>query len=121
MRNRMNRRMIATAWVIVLALGGASARAQQPPPALGDSPAALVERARAAYTQGRYHDAQAQALAPTDNTTRYRVALFATRVGDYDRALRELDAILATQPKAAQLFFQWAPPSMQKPLLKHSP
>src|SRR2546422_3861092 len=46
--------------------------------------------------------AQAQALAPNDNATRYRMASFATRVGDYDRALRELDAILATQPKAAQ-------------------
>src|SRR2546429_2190516 len=65
--------------------------------------------------------AQAQALAPSDNTTRYRMASFATRVGDYDRALRELDAILATQPKAAQLFFRWAPPFVQKPLLKRSP
>ena len=131
----MKRRVIVTAAVVVLSLGGASARAQQPAPSLGDSPAALVERARAAYTQGRYHDAlatarraaeaaprsvlaqlarggmaefmgefdeaaqayaQAQALAPSDNTTRYRMASFATRVGDYDRALRELDAILAT-------------------------
>src|SRR5213083_1332930 len=160
MRIPMKRRVIVTAAVVVLSLGGASARAQQPAPSLGDSPAALVERARAAYTQGRYHDAlatarraaeaaprsvlaqlarggmaefmgefdeaaqayaQAQALAPSDNTTRYRMASFATRVGDYDRALRELDAILATQPKAAQLFFRWAPPFVQKPLLKRSP
>src|SRR5262249_5936383 len=65
--------------------------------------------------------AQAQALAPADNATRYRVARFATRVGDYDRAPRELDAILATQPTAPQLFFRWAPASSQKPLLKASP
>src|SRR5206468_3056438 len=65
--------------------------------------------------------ARAQALAPNDNATRYRVASFATRIGDYDRALRELNAILATQPKAAQFFFRWAPPFVQKPLLKRSP
>src|SRR5919108_742826 len=160
MRTPMKRCVIVTAAFVGLSLGVVNARAQQPPPTLGESPAALIERARAAYTQGRYHDAlatarraaeaaprsvlaqlaragmaefmgefdeamqayaQAQALAPTDNTTRYRVALFATRVGDYDRALRELDAILATQPKAAQLFFRWAPPFVQKPLLKRSP
>ena len=62
--------------------------------------------------------AQTQALAPTDNTTRYRVASFAVRIGDYDRALRELDAILATQPPSAQFFFRWAPAFLQKPLLK---
>src|SRR5919108_4138170 len=160
MRTPMKRCVIVTAAFVGLSLGVVNARAQQPPPTLGESPAALIERARAAYTQGRYHDAlatarraaeaaprsvlaqlarggmaefmgefdeamqayaQAQALAPTDNTTRYRVALFATRVGDYDRALRELNAILATQPKAAQLFFRWAPPFVQKPLLKRTP
>jgi tetratricopeptide (TPR) repeat protein len=153
-------RHVAGAMVVVLVSLSASTSVAQRPPALGDSPAALVERARAAYAQGRYQDAletarraaesgprsvsaqlarggmaefmgefdeasqayaQAHALAPTDNTTRYRVALFAARVGDYDRALRELDAILATQPKAAQLFFRWAPPFVQKPLLKSTP
>jgi tetratricopeptide (TPR) repeat protein len=156
----MKRCVIVTAAFVGLSLGVVNARAQQPPPTLGESPAALIERARAAYTQGRYHDAlatarraaeaaprsviaqlarggmaefmgefdeaaqayaQAQALAPNDNSTRYRMASFATRVGDYDRALRELDAILATQPKAAQLFFRWAPPFVQKPLLKRTP
>lgn len=39
----MKRRVIVTAAVVVLSLGGASARAQQPAPSLGDSPAALVE------------------------------------------------------------------------------
>ena len=69
-----------------------------------------------------YHAyAQAQALAPNDNVTRYRVASFATRIGDYDRALRELDAILGTQPKSMQFFFRWAPAFLQKPLLKRSP
>jgi tetratricopeptide (TPR) repeat protein len=151
---------VTVAIVVVLMTLSASTSIAQRPAALGDSPAALVERARAAYAQGRYQDAletarraaeaaprsvpaqlarggmaefmgefdeasqayaQAQTLAPTDNATHYRVALFATRIGEYDRALRELDAILATQPKAAQLFFRWAPPSVQKPLLKHSP
>ena len=160
MRTRIGARVMAAAVVILLSLGAFAARAQQPPPALGESPAALVERARVAYVQGRYHDAlatarraaeiaprsvsaqlahggmaefmgefdeayqayaQAQALAPNDNATRYRMASFATRVGDYDRALRELDAILATQPKAAQLFFRWAPSVLQKALLKRSP
>src|ERR671923_725389 len=160
MRTPMKRCVIVTAAFVGLSLGVVNARAQQPPPTLGESPAALIERARAAYTQGRYHDAlatarraaeaaprsviaqlarggmaefmgefdeaaqayaQAQALAPNDNATRYRMASFATRVGDYDRALRELDAILATQPKAAQLFFRWAPPFVQKPLLKRTP
>jgi tetratricopeptide (TPR) repeat protein len=65
--------------------------------------------------------AQAQALVPNDNGTRYRVASFSVRIGDYDRALRELEAILATQPKSAQLFFRWAPAFLQKPLLKRSP
>jgi tetratricopeptide (TPR) repeat protein len=72
------------------------------------------DEAAQAYTQ-------AQALAPNDNATRYRMASFATRVGDYDRALRELDAILATQPTAAQLVFRWAPPFVQRPLVKRSP
>jgi len=155
----MRRRVTVAIAVILVALSASTSLAQRPA-ALGDSPAALVERSRAAYAQGRYQDAletarravdaaprsvpaqlarggmaefmgefdeasqayaQAQALAPADNATRYRVARFATRVGDYDRALRELDAILATQPKAAQLFFRWAPASMQKPLLKASP
>jgi tetratricopeptide (TPR) repeat protein len=65
--------------------------------------------------------AQAQALAPGDNGTRYRVASLAVRVGDYDRALRELDAILASQPKSMQLFFQWAPAFLQASLLRQSP
>src|ERR671923_2672797 len=160
MRTPIGARGPAAAVFPLLSLAAFAARAQQPPPALGESPAALVERARAAYVQGRYHDAlatarraaemaprsvpaqlargsmaefmgefdeaaqayaRAQALAPTDNAARYRMASFATRIGDYDRALRELDAILATQPKAAQLFFRWAPPFVQKPLLKRTP
>ena len=150
----------AVAIVVVVSVTAWTAAAQERRATTGESPGALVDRARAAYAQGRFQEAletarraaeagprsvpaqlahggmaefmgefdeayqayaRAQALAPNDNATRYRVASFATRIGDYDRALRELDAILATQPKAAQFFFRWAPPFVQKPLLKRSP
>jgi len=146
--------------VVIVSVVAWVAEAQERRATAGESPGALVERARAAYTQGRFQEAletarraaeaaprsvsaqlahggmaefmgefdeayqayaQAQALAPNDNATRYRMASFATRIGDYDRALRELDAILASQPKAAQFFFRWAPPFVQKALLKRSP
>ena len=159
MSSRTRRAVTAVILATLVSLS-ASASVAQRPEALGDSPAALVERARTAYSQGRFQDAletarraaelaprsapaqlarggmaefmgefdeagqayaMAHALVPSDNTARYRLALFSTRIGDYDRALRELDAILATQPKAAQLVFQWAPPFVQKPLLKQTP
>ena len=151
---------IAAIVPLLISLGAEIAAAQPTLAPLGESPAALVERAATAYAHGRYQDAleaarraaeaaprslraqlmrgdlaefmgefdeagrayaQAQALAPDDNGTRYRVASFATRTGDYERALRELDAILGTQPKPAQLFFRWAPPAVQRALLKRSP
>jgi len=160
MRSRTTGRIIVAIVGALLALSTSTSVAQRRVAALGDSPAALVERAHAAYARGRYQVAletarraaeaaprslpaqlarggmaefmgefdeasqayvRAHALAPDDNTTRYRLALFSTRVGDYDRALRELDAILATQPRAAQLFFRFAPPFLQKPLLQQSP
>jgi tetratricopeptide (TPR) repeat protein len=156
----MKRRTTGAIVVGLVVLLASTSFAQRRVAALGDSPAALVDRARAAYVQGRYQEAletarraaetgprslpaqlalggmaefmgefddasqayaRAQALAPDDNTTRYRLASFSTRVGDYDRALRELDAILATQPRAVQLFFRLAPPFLQKPLLRQSP
>jgi tetratricopeptide (TPR) repeat protein len=90
------------------------------------SVAAQLARGGMAEFMGEFDEAaqayaQAQALAPRDNAARYRMASFATRVGDYDRALRELEAILATQPTAAQLVFRWAPPFVQRPLLKRNP
>jgi tetratricopeptide (TPR) repeat protein len=155
------RATLAVAIVVVfVSIAVSATAAQQRRATTGESPGALVERARAAYAQGRFQEAletarraaeaaprsvpaqlahggmaefmgefdeayqayaQAQTLAPNDNATRYRMASFATRIGDYDRALRELDAILATQPKMAQFFFRWAPPFVQKPLLKRSP
>lgn len=155
---RATRARAATAVALVLALT-ATAAAQERRPS-GDSPAALLERARAAYAQGRYQDAldtarraadaaprslpavlargtmaefmgefdeahqayaHAQALAPHDNATRYRLASFSVRIGDYDRALRELDAILATQPRSTRLFYRWAPAFLQKALLTRRP
>jgi tetratricopeptide (TPR) repeat protein len=88
-------------------------------------PAQLARGGMAEYL-GEFHEAQqayaiAMSLAPDDNGTRYRVAAFAVRIGDYDRALRELDNILATQPRSAQIFFHWAPGFMQASLLKRNP
>jgi tetratricopeptide (TPR) repeat protein len=156
----MRGRVTVAVLAVLVSFWAGPPSAQKRSAALGESSAALVERSRAAYAQGRYQDAldaarraaeaaprllsaqlahgsmaefmgefdeasqayaRAQALAPNDNAARYRMASFATRIGDYDRALRELDAILATQPKAAQLFFRWAPPFVQRPLLKRSP
>jgi tetratricopeptide (TPR) repeat protein len=160
MSRTTRRRASAAAFVVLIPLVAWTAVAQPKLAPLGESPAALIERATTAYAQGRYQDAletarraadaaprllpaqllrgemaefmgefdeagrtyaQAKTLAPDNNTVRYRAATFATRIGDYDRALRELDAILATEPKAAQLFFRWAPPSFQNALLKRSP
>jgi tetratricopeptide (TPR) repeat protein len=160
MSGAARRRVTVASVAFLVCIGAVAARAQQRPAPLGESAAVLVERARAAYVQGRHQDAletarravevaprsiaaqlarggmaefmgefdeaaqayaQAQSLAPNDNAARYRMASFATRIGDYDRALRELDGILATQPTPAQLVFRWAPPFVQRPLLKRTP
>jgi tetratricopeptide (TPR) repeat protein len=65
--------------------------------------------------------AEARAIAPGDITPRYRTALLAVRLGDYAGALRELDAILAAQPRATQLVFRWAPAAVQARLLRDNP
>ena len=63
---------------------------------------------------------QAKALAPDDIFVHYRLALYAVRIGDYDRALRELDAIVARQPPHVQLLYQYAPTIVQKWLLAYA-
>jgi len=63
--------------------------------------------------------AQAQGLAPKDMLIHYRVAVYAVRIGDYDRAVRELDAVLALQPDEAQMLYRYAPTAVQKVLLRH--
>src|SRR5262249_32888439 len=56
MKRRMTR-IIAAIVIALVALSASTSVAQRRVAALGDSPAALVERARAAYNQGRYQDA----------------------------------------------------------------
>jgi len=79
MRTRIGARVMAAAVVILLPLGAFAARAQQPPPALGESPAALVERARVAYVQGRYHDALATARRAAEIAPRWKKQLTRNR------------------------------------------
>jgi tetratricopeptide (TPR) repeat protein len=65
--------------------------------------------------------AQAQAIVPSDSVVRYRVAVYAVRIGDYDRAVRELDAILKEQSRPMQLLYDYAPRTVQLRLLDRYP
>jgi tetratricopeptide (TPR) repeat protein len=65
--------------------------------------------------------AQAQAIVPNDSVVRYRVAVYAVRIGDYDRAVRELDAILKDQSRPMQLLYDYAPRTVQLRLLERYP
>jgi len=67
-----------------------------------------------------FHD-RAAGLAPDDAETIYRTASFAVRVGESDRALTQLDRLLALHPGHVRWLFQWAPTRFQAALLRDHP
>jgi Tfp pilus assembly protein PilF len=73
------------------------------------------------FDEARTYYDRAAALAPDDPELIYRTASFAVRVGDYDRALAQLDRLLALHPAHVRWLFQWAPTSMQPALLRDHP
>src|SRR5438034_362429 len=76
---------------------------------------------RSASDEARAFYDRAAALAPDDAEVLYRTASFAVRVGDYDRALAQLDRLLALHPRHVRWLFQWAPTNMQPTLLRDNP
>ncbi|PYN20957.1 MAG: hypothetical protein DMD99_21370 [Candidatus Rokuibacteriota bacterium] len=87
---------------------------------------ALNARAGMAEFMGEFDEARtfhdrAGALAPDDPDTIDRTASFAVRMGEYDRALAQLDRLLALHPRHVRWLFQWAPTSLQAPLLRDHP
>jgi tetratricopeptide (TPR) repeat protein len=75
---------------------------------------------------GEFDEAQtfydrAAGLAPDDAETIYRTASFTVRVGEYDRALTQLDRLLALHPRHVRWLFQWAPTRFQAALLRDHP
>jgi predicted Zn-dependent protease len=59
---------------------------------------------------------RATALAPADPAVLYRTAAFAVRVGEFDRALANLDRLLAQHPLHARWLFAWGPGTLQAAL-----
>ena len=53
------------------------------------------------------------ALTPDDPGIVYRAASLALRVGEYDRALAQLDRLLALHPQQVRWLFQYAPTRFQ--------
>src|SRR5260370_34240701 len=97
----------------------AAGRAAQGAPRSRD---ALLARGPMAEFMGELDEAaraygDAVALAPNDPALHYALASLAVRLGDYDRALRELDTIFKSQAWPAQLLFRYAPASVQKRLM----
>jgi tetratricopeptide (TPR) repeat protein len=86
----------------------------------------LTARAGMAEFMGEFDEAQtfydrAAGLAPDDADTIYRTASFTVRVGEYDRALTQLDRLLALHPRHVRWLFQWAPTRFQAALLRDHP
>jgi len=103
MKSRMKGRIIAAIVVALVALSASTSVAQRRVAALGDSPAALVERARAAYNQGRYQDAletarRAAEAAPRSLPAQLARGGMAEFMGEFDEAQRAYSQALALAP-----------------------
>jgi tetratricopeptide (TPR) repeat protein len=99
----MTRRARARATVVLAILLAATAAAAQERPLAGESPAALVERARAAYTQGRHQEAlelarRAAEAAPRSVQAQVARGGMADFMGEFDEAQRALAQAQALAP-----------------------
>ncbi|HEV8475195.1 MAG TPA: tetratricopeptide repeat protein [Methylomirabilota bacterium] len=94
-------RRLALAVAAILALAG-TAPAQERRP-IGDSPAALVERGRAAFAEGRYAEAldaarAAASAAPRSLPAQLMRGAMAEFIGEFDEAQRAYSQALALAP-----------------------
>jgi len=104
----------------------ALARARLAADAAPASLPAVLGRAGMAEFMGEFDEAaafyaRATELAANDPNVIHRTASFAVRIGEYDRALGNLDRLLELHPRHVRWLFAWGPGPIQPVLLKLYP